>query len=100
MDGPLQVTVPFLVLHGTADVVTDIEVSQALYAQASSADKTIRMYADGCHALLQGEPDDQRQRIAKDIIDWIDKRAGMHRGSPAEEVLVDAENVDEVLQSS
>jgi alpha-beta hydrolase superfamily lysophospholipase len=88
------------VLHGTADVVTDIEVSQALYAQASSSDKTIRIYTDGCHALLQGEPDDQRQRIAKDIIDWIDKRAAAHGRVPAEEALVDAENVDGILQNA
>lgn len=97
---PLQITIPFLVLHGTADTVTDIEVSQALYEQASSSDKTIKIYPDGYHALLQGEPEEQRQRIADDIVAWIDKRAHSYTNAGGKAALRDAELVDSVLEDA
>ncbi|KAK3188058.1 hypothetical protein Dsin_027619 [Dipteronia sinensis] len=39
-----DVNIPFIVLHGSADVVTDPNVSRALYEQAMSEDKTIKIY--------------------------------------------------------
>ncbi|KAK3188057.1 hypothetical protein Dsin_027618 [Dipteronia sinensis] len=39
-----DVNIPFIVLHGSADVVTDPTVSRALYEQAKSEDKTIKIY--------------------------------------------------------
>ncbi|KAG6416251.1 hypothetical protein SASPL_123677 [Salvia splendens] len=71
-----EVTLPFFVLHGEADTVTDPEVSRALYEQASSADKTMKMYAGMWHGLTAGEPDDNIKIVFSDILAWLDKRSG------------------------
>ncbi|XP_077236208.1 uncharacterized protein LOC143877834 isoform X1 [Tasmannia lanceolata] len=63
-----KITIPFLVLHGTADTVTDSEASQKLYEEASSTDKSIKLYEGFLHDLLF-EP--EREAITKDIIDWL-----------------------------
>ncbi|KAH0686511.1 hypothetical protein KY284_017064 [Solanum tuberosum] len=41
-----KLTVPFLVLHGSDDAVTDPEGSKKLYEEASSTDKSIKLYKD------------------------------------------------------
>lgn len=66
-----RLTVPFLVLHGTADAVTDPEASQKLYNEASSTDKTIRLLEGLLHDLLF-EP--EKQEIMKEIIEWLNQR--------------------------
>ncbi|KAF9617951.1 hypothetical protein IFM89_039244 [Coptis chinensis] len=66
-----SVTVPFLVLHGTADRVTDPLASQDLYNEASSKFKDIKLYDGFLHDLLF-EP--ERDEIGSDIINWIEKR--------------------------
>ena len=53
-----QVTLPLLILHGEADLVTDPSVSKALYEKAKSSDKKLCLYKDAWHSLLEGEPDD------------------------------------------
>lgn len=70
-----QVTLPFFVLHGEADTVTDPEVSKALYNQASSKDKTIKLYPGMWHGLTAGETDDNIDIVFRDIISWLDKRS-------------------------
>ncbi|XP_042486764.1 monoacylglycerol lipase-like [Macadamia integrifolia] len=65
------VTVPFLVLHGTADRVTDPLASQDLYKEAASDFKDIILYEGFLHDLLF-EP--EREEIADDIINWMEKR--------------------------
>lgn len=72
----MQVKIPFFVLHGEADTVTDPEVSRALYEQASSKDKTIKLYPGMWHGLTSGEPDDNVEIVFTDIIAWLDKRSG------------------------
>lgn len=71
-----QVTLPFFVLHGEADIVTDPEVSRALYEKSSSRDKTIKLYPGMWHGLTSGEPDENIEIVFSDIIDWLDKHAG------------------------
>ncbi|KAL3498512.1 hypothetical protein ACH5RR_041244 [Cinchona calisaya] len=66
-----SVTVPFFVLHGTADRVTDPLASQDLYNEAASEFKDIKLYDGFLHDLLF-EP--EREEIAQDIIDWMDKK--------------------------
>ena len=44
---------------GAADNVTDPLVSQFLYEKASSKDKTLKLYEDSYHCILEGEPDDR-----------------------------------------
>ncbi|GAB2298706.1 hypothetical protein Dimus_032780 [Dionaea muscipula] len=53
-----DVTLPFIVLHGSADVVTDPNVSRALYEAATSRDKTLKIYDGMMHSLQYGETDD------------------------------------------
>lgn len=45
-----DVSVPFLILHGDADVVTDPEVSKTLYINACATSKTLKMVPGGKHA--------------------------------------------------
>ncbi|KAJ6828651.1 putative monoglyceride lipase [Iris pallida] len=65
------VTVPFLVLHGTADRVTDPLASQDLYNVAASSYKDIKLYEGFLHDLLF-EP--ERDEIGADIIDWMERK--------------------------
>ncbi|KAK6937371.1 Serine aminopeptidase, S33 [Dillenia turbinata] len=71
-----EVTLPFFVLHGEADAVTDPEISRALYEQASSIDKTLKLYPGMWHGLTSGEPDDNVEIVFADIITWLDKHTG------------------------
>uniref|UniRef100_A0A2P2KNA4 Uncharacterized protein MANES_16G074300 n=1 Tax=Rhizophora mucronata TaxID=61149 RepID=A0A2P2KNA4_RHIMU len=72
-----SVTVPFFVLHGTADTVTDPRASQELYNEAVSEFKDIRLYDGFLHDLLF-EP--EREDVAQDIIRWMEKRLGAKPG--------------------
>ncbi|XP_022769810.1 caffeoylshikimate esterase-like [Durio zibethinus] len=73
-DGLNEVTISFFVLHGEADIVTDPEVSKALYEKASSRDKTIKLYPGMWHGLTSGEPDENIEIVFADITAWLDKR--------------------------
>jgi len=66
-----RVTVPFLVLHGTADTITDPTSSQRLYHTSMSTNKSIKLYDGYLHDLLF-EP--ERDDIANDIINWLTAR--------------------------
>eukprot|EP00262_Sarcandra_glabra_P014983 TRINITY_DN4531_c0_g1_i1.p1 TRINITY_DN4531_c0_g1~~TRINITY_DN4531_c0_g1_i1.p1 ORF type:complete len:385 (-),score=48.67 TRINITY_DN4531_c0_g1_i1:202-1356(-) len=66
-----SVTIPFLVLHGTADKVTDPLASQDLYNEAASKFKNLKFYEGFLHDLLF-EP--EREDIAGDIINWMEER--------------------------
>lgn len=83
-------TLPFFVLHGEADTVTDPEVSRALYEQASSKDKTIKLYPGMWHGLTSGEPDNNIDIVFADIISWLDKRS-------ADDYITDMQNDDNVV---
>jgi len=73
MQGKMQcVCVPLLVLHGTADAVTDPQGSRDLVARAASADKTLKIY-DGCYHDLLNEP--EKERIRGDLLAWLQERA-------------------------
>lgn len=65
---------PFFVLHGEADIVTDPEISKALYEKASSRDKTLKLYPGMWHALTSGEPDYNVDLVFADITNWLDRR--------------------------
>ncbi|XP_074286980.1 uncharacterized protein LOC141612160 [Silene latifolia] len=78
-----KVTVPFFVLHGTADRVTDPVASRDLYNEAPSTFKDIKLYEGFLHDLLF-EP--EREEIGEDIIDWMEKRLAaspLHSGKIA-----------------
>lgn len=69
-----KVSSPLLILHGAADKVTDPLVSQLLYEKASSKDKSLKLYQDAYHCILQGEPDDTIFTVLNDIVTWLDSR--------------------------
>ena len=66
-----RLRVPFLVLHGAADHVTDPEASKKLHEEASSTDKTFKLYDGLLHDLLF-EP--ECEDITNDIIEWLNCR--------------------------
>ncbi|KAK6912754.1 Serine aminopeptidase, S33 [Dillenia turbinata] len=66
-----SVTVPFFVLHGTADLVTDPLASQELFDEAASGFKAIKLYEGYLHDLLF-EP--EHDEVGQDIIDWMEKK--------------------------
>jgi alpha-beta hydrolase superfamily lysophospholipase len=68
-----RITLPVLILHGTADVVTMPAGSQFFYDTAGSADKTLKLYDDHVHDLLS---DIGKEQVMADIIAWIDARTG------------------------
>lgn len=88
-----EVTLPFFVLHGEADIVTDPEVSKALYEQAGSKDKTIKLYRGMWHGLTAGEPDANIEIVFSDIVTWLDKRSMNHNETAPIEDMFDAINM-------
>lgn len=88
-----EITLPFFVLHGEADIVTDPEISKALYERASSSDKTIKLYPGMWHGLTSGEPDANVDLVFADIINWLGVRTG-NSGSPT---VTPIQNVEKVV---
>jgi alpha-beta hydrolase superfamily lysophospholipase len=66
-----KLTLPVLILHGTADRATRPEGSQQFFDQAGSADKTLKLYEGHYHDLLNDFGKDQ---VIDDIAGWIDAR--------------------------
>ncbi|XP_077243237.1 alpha/beta-Hydrolases superfamily protein [Tasmannia lanceolata] len=73
-----DVTLPFIVLHGSGDVVTDPDVSRTLYESAKSEDKSIRIYEGMMHSLLFGETDENIALVRADILSWLYQRCGVN----------------------
>ncbi|XP_042483317.1 caffeoylshikimate esterase [Macadamia integrifolia] len=69
-----DVSLPFIVLHGSADVVTDPDVSRSLYEAAKSEDKTIKIYEGMMHSLLFGETDENIEIVRGDMLSWLNHR--------------------------
>ncbi|KAL3617611.1 hypothetical protein CASFOL_037932 [Castilleja foliolosa] len=66
-----RLTVPFFVLHGTDDSITDPQASRKLYDEASSTDKKIELCRGLLHDLLF-EP--EKDEIAESIVTWLNDR--------------------------
>ena len=66
-----RITLPLLILHGTADKVTKPEGSRLFYEKAGSADKTIKLYEGHFHDLLN---DISKETVIADIKHWISAR--------------------------
>jgi len=69
-----EVSLPFLILHGEEDKVTDPSVSQLLYSSAKSTDKTLKLYPNMWHGLTYGEPPEHIELVFSDIIAWLGQR--------------------------
>ncbi|KAK4758039.1 hypothetical protein SAY87_019340 [Trapa incisa] len=72
-----EVSLPFLVLHGEEDRVTDKSVSKLLYEEAASIDKTFKLYPEMWHGLLYGETPDNIDIVFSDIIKWLEDGTSM-----------------------
>ncbi|RWW07284.1 hypothetical protein BHE74_00057770 [Ensete ventricosum] len=68
-----QISLPLIILHGEADIVTDPSVSKALYEKTSSLDKKLCLYKDAYHSILEGESDEMIFKVLDDIISWLEE---------------------------
>ena len=67
------ITVPLLILHGTADRATVAAGSRLFYESAGSRDKTLKLYEGHFHDLLN---DLDKEAVIADVIAWINARVG------------------------
>jgi acylglycerol lipase len=65
-----RITLPVLILHGTADKATKPSGSQRFYDMAGSTDKTLKLYQGHFHDLLA---DIDKEVVLADIERWIDE---------------------------
>lgn len=68
---------PFLVVHGGEDRVTDPSTSRELYKTAASPDKTFKLYPGMWHGLTSGEPIENIDKVFSDIVEWLDERSAL-----------------------
>lgn len=68
-----RVSLPVLILHGTADRATEPAGSVMFHERAGSADKTLKLYDGYFHDLLA---DHGKEQVLNDMADWIDARLG------------------------
>ena len=54
--------------------MTDPQMSEELYKEASSKDKTLKLYPESWHSLAVTEPDDISGKVMQDIINWLNER--------------------------
>ena len=66
-----RITLPVLILHGTADKATRPSGSQRFYDNAGSRDKTLKLYDGHFHDLLN---DIGKEEVMTDIVRWVDAR--------------------------
>lgn len=67
-----NVRIPFIVVHGTRDVLVSREGSELLMAKAVSTDKTLKVYEGMRHATLH---DIGKDKVWGDITAWLDTHA-------------------------
>jgi alpha-beta hydrolase superfamily lysophospholipase len=66
-----RITLPVLIIHGTADKATRPDGSEQFFREAGSADKTLKLYEGHYHDLLN---DFGREQVLNDIVGWIEER--------------------------
>jgi acylglycerol lipase len=70
------ITLPVLILHGTADKATKPSGSQRFYDNAGSKDKTLKLYQGHFHDLLN---DIGKEQVMADITGWVAPRLSAAR---------------------
>jgi alpha-beta hydrolase superfamily lysophospholipase len=71
--GAARITLPMLLLHGGADVMTAPEGSRFLYEHIGSSDKTLKIYPGLYHEILN-EP--ERAEVLAHMLEWVETRLG------------------------
>jgi alpha-beta hydrolase superfamily lysophospholipase len=74
-------TMPLLVVHGTADTVTACSGSEELHRLAGSRDKTLQIFEGYDHDLMTAPGNEQ---VTSRILDWLETRLGP--GAPIEQI--------------
>lgn len=64
-------TLPFLLIHGDADRLTNPKGSELLAAKAKSSDKMLRVFPGGYHELIN---DSDREEVMQVLVDWVGER--------------------------
>uniref|UniRef100_A0A7I4A5L0 Serine aminopeptidase S33 domain-containing protein n=1 Tax=Physcomitrium patens TaxID=3218 RepID=A0A7I4A5L0_PHYPA len=85
-----EVILPFLLLHGEEDRVTDPDISRELFRTSKSCDKEFKLYPGMWHGLTAGEPDDNVELVFNDIIHWLNKRSSLGSDSPLRQADISA----------
>ncbi|MEG8056416.1 alpha/beta hydrolase [Sphingomonas faeni] len=67
-----RIVLPILILHGTGDKAANAQGSQDFFEAAGASDKTLKLYEEHYHDLLN---DLDRDRVTNDIGNWIQQRA-------------------------
>jgi alpha-beta hydrolase superfamily lysophospholipase len=65
------ITLPLLIVHGTADQATKPSGSQHFFDRSGSKDKTLKLYEGHFHDLLN---DVGKEQVMADMQDWINAR--------------------------
>lgn len=63
-----EITLPILIMHGEQDQLVNPSGSQTVYERVSSADKTLHMYADMRHEIMNER---DKTRVLNDISAWL-----------------------------
>jgi alpha-beta hydrolase superfamily lysophospholipase len=66
-----RITLPVLIMHGTADKATRPDGSEEFYKAAGSTDKTLKLYDGYAHDLLN---DIGKEQVVDDVALWIEER--------------------------
>lgn len=67
-----RIAVPLLIMHGTDDLLVPYHGSEILMERATSEDKTLKLYPDLYHEILN-EP--ERLQVLADVVAWLDARS-------------------------
>ncbi len=67
-----NLTIPVVIMHGTADKWTNLDGSKELYSRSKSQDKTLKLYEGFYHEILS---DPERARVHSDVLQWLGTRS-------------------------
>jgi len=66
-----SLTLPALLMHGGGDRLTDPRATEEFHRHAGGSDKSLRIYPDQFHEILnESDP----EPVLRDIVEWIDQR--------------------------
>ncbi|MEM9954759.1 MAG: lysophospholipase [Chloroflexota bacterium] len=65
-----EITLPILIMHGTDDDITPISGSHIMFERVRSEDKTLKLWDDMRHEVLN---EIEREAVLKFVVDWLDR---------------------------
>jgi len=69
VDGLPRLTLPVLIMHGTADKLVPVQGSHLIRDTIGSSDKTLKTY-DGLYHEIFNEP--EQDQVLDDLVSWLD----------------------------